>query len=75
VKTGLSVALALPLSALLQPTAPGLRSTEIVVQMGCRSSWGRRSGFVVLVAVATIQAVGTCSTSSAVSACRWRWTR
>jgi len=58
VKTGLSVALALPLSALLQPTAPGLRSTEIVVQMGLQVFMGATLGFFVLVAVATIQAVG-----------------
>lgn len=58
VKSGLSVALALPMTALLQPTAPGLQSTEIVVQMVVQAFMGVTLGFFVLVAVATIQAVG-----------------
>ncbi len=58
VKAGLAVALALPLSAYLEPTAPDLGSTAIVLQVVLQMFMGVTLGFFVLVAVATIQAVG-----------------
>jgi flagellar biosynthetic protein FliR len=58
VKSGLAIALALPLAAFLQPTAPRLGSSQIVLQMGVQVFLGVTLGFFVLVAVAAIQAVG-----------------
>ena len=58
VKAGLAVALALPVSGYLQPTAPALSSTALVLQMVLQVVMGVTLGFLVLVAVAAIQAVG-----------------
>jgi flagellar biosynthetic protein FliR len=57
-RTGVAIALALPLAAALQPSAPPLGSTAIVLQMVLQVVLGAAFGFFVLVAVATVQAVG-----------------
>lgn len=58
VKTGLAIALALPLTGFLTPTAPSLGSTALVLQMALQVFTGVTLGFLVQVAVATVQAVG-----------------
>ncbi len=57
-RVGLAVALALPLSALTQPSAPALASSELIWQSISQAFLGLTLGFFVLVAMATIQAVG-----------------
>jgi len=57
-RVGLAVALALPLSALTQGSAPALASSELIFQSVGQAFMGLTLGFFVMVAMATIQAVG-----------------
>jgi flagellar biosynthetic protein FliR len=57
-RVGLSIALALPLSAVMRAGAPSLASTDLVLQIVAQAFMGVTLGFFVLVALSTIQAVG-----------------
>jgi flagellar biosynthetic protein FliR len=57
-RIGLAVALALPVSAPLQATAPGLSSVELLVGVALQAATGLALGYLVLAAVATVQAAG-----------------
>ncbi len=57
-KVGLAVALALPLSALGQDGAPELGSATLFVRAFTEALTGVTLGFFVLIAIATVQAVG-----------------
>jgi flagellar biosynthesis protein FliR len=57
-RIGVAVALAVPLTALLQPTAPALTDGALVLRLLVQLATGLSLGFLVLVAVATVQAAG-----------------
>ena len=57
-RTGIALGLALPLMAYTVPAAPALDSTALVLSMGAQVLMGAVLGFLVLLAVATVQAVG-----------------
>jgi flagellar biosynthetic protein FliR len=58
VRVGVATALALPLSGFTTAVAPALDSTAIVLAMLAQVLMGATLGFFVLVAVATVQAIG-----------------
>jgi flagellar biosynthetic protein FliR len=57
-RTGIALGLALPLMAYTVPAAPPLDSTALLLSMGAQVVMGAILGFLVLIAVATVQAVG-----------------
>jgi flagellar biosynthetic protein FliR len=57
-RVGVAIALALPITGFMQATAPSLTSTALLFQMIIQIVIGLTIGFFVLIAVATIQAVG-----------------
>jgi flagellar biosynthesis protein FliR len=57
-RVGLVLALALPVSGLLQRSAPALESGELLAGMVLQAATGLALGFLVMTAVATLQAVG-----------------
>ena len=57
-RVGLAVALSLPVAGLLQARAPALDSGELLLQLLLQAATGLALGFLVLAAVATLQAVG-----------------
>lgn len=58
VRTGLALALALPLTGRLLDAAPGLDSSALLPAMAVQALAGVTTGFVVLCALAAVQAVG-----------------
>jgi flagellar biosynthetic protein FliR len=57
-RVGLAVALSLPLVGTLQPSAPALDSTGLLLQLIVQAATGLALGFLVLAAVAAVQAAG-----------------
>jgi flagellar biosynthetic protein FliR len=57
-RVGVAIALALPLSGFAAPTAPSLGSSALALAMVGQVVLGVTLGFFVMVAVATVQAVG-----------------
>jgi flagellar biosynthetic protein FliR len=57
-RVGVAFGLALPLTGFTAPVAPALDSTAIVLAMVSQALMGATLGFFVLVAMATVQAVG-----------------
>jgi len=57
-RVGVAVALALPVTGLLGAGAPGLDSGLLLLQLILQAATGLALGFLVLAAVATVQAVG-----------------
>lgn len=57
-RVALAIALSLPVSGFLQPVAPALDSSELLVQIIVQAATGLALGFLVLAAVSTVQAAG-----------------
>jgi flagellar biosynthetic protein FliR len=57
-RAGFAMALALPLTTITAPVAPRLDSTPLVLAMTLQVVMGALLGFIVLVAMATVQAIG-----------------
>jgi flagellar biosynthetic protein FliR len=57
-RVGLAVALALPVTTLMQPDAPALDSTALLLALVLQAATGLTLGFLVMAAVAAIQAAG-----------------
>lgn len=57
-RVGLAIALSLPVVGALQPTAPALDSGALIVQLVIQAATGLALGFLVMAAVAAVQAAG-----------------